>query len=89
LPTRLAKKLTILEIKKLYLACSQVLKKAIKNRGTTFSDYVDVTGRGGYNISFLNVYDREGLLCKKCKKAKISKIMQGGRGSFYCSVCQK
>lgn len=88
-PTRLAKSLGEAEIKLLYQACKKVLQKAIKNRGTTFSDYVDAAGRGGYNISFLNVYDREGERCKICQKAKIKKIMQAGRGSFYCPECQK
>jgi len=88
LPTRLAKNLTLSEIKLLYQACKKVLQKAIKNRGTTFSDYVDAAGRGGYNVSFLNVYDREGKICRVCKKAKIMKIMQAGRGSFYCPRCQ-
>lgn len=88
-PNRFAKSLTPAEIKLLHQACKKVLQKAIKNRGTTFSDYVDAAGRGGYNVSFLNVYDREGQMCRVCKKAKIMKIMQAGRGSFYCPVCQK
>jgi len=89
LPNRKASSLKGAELKALHLACNKVIKIAIKNRGTTFSDYVDTAGRGGYNISFLNVYDREGKNCKVCQKTKIVKIVQGGRGSFYCPKCQK
>jgi len=73
----------------LYKASSRVLKIAIKNRGTTFSDYVDAAGRGGYNVSFLNVYDREDKNCKRKDGGVVEKINLGGRGSFYCPVCQK
>ncbi|KKQ27918.1 MAG: Formamidopyrimidine-DNA glycosylase [Candidatus Magasanikbacteria bacterium GW2011_GWC2_37_14] len=88
-PQRKAKSLSKKELLATHQACKEVLKIAIKNRGTTFSDYVDTAGRGGYNISFLNVYDREGKNCKVCQKAKIIKIAQGGRSSFYCPRCQK
>lgn len=84
-----AKNLSIKELKALYLASIKVLEVAIKNRGTTFSDYVDVVGRAGYNISFLKVYDREGMKCKRKDGGFINKIALGGRGSFYCSKCQK
>jgi formamidopyrimidine-DNA glycosylase len=70
-------------------ASSKVLKTALKNRGTTFSNYVDAAGRGGYNISFLNVYDRKGKKCKRGDGGVIKKLNLGGRGSFYCPKCQK
>lgn len=89
LPNKKANKLTLKELKLLHSASKKVLKIAIKNRGTTFSDYVDVAGRGGYNISFLKVYDREGLKCKRGDGGIIKKLALGGRGSFYCPKCQK
>ncbi|HQL52717.1 MAG TPA: bifunctional DNA-formamidopyrimidine glycosylase/DNA-(apurinic or apyrimidinic site) lyase [Candidatus Magasanikbacteria bacterium] len=88
-PARKAKNLSIKELKALYLASKKVLQVAIKNRGTTFSDYVDATGHAGYNISFLKVYDRKGMKCKRRDGGIINKIILGGRGSFYCPKCQK
>ena len=88
-PTRNCSTLSDSELKLLRLACIKVLKVAVKNRGTTFSDYVDAAGRGGYNISFLKVYDREGKVCKRKDGGTVEKVILGGRGSFYCPKCQK
>ncbi len=88
-PERKVKNLSVKELQALHKASSKVLKIAIKNRGTTFSDYVDAAGRGGYNISFLKVYDRAGKNCKRKDGGVIHKVNLGGRGSFYCPVCQK
>lgn len=88
-PQRKANSLSDKELLMLHKASIKVLKIAIKNRGTTFSDYVDAAGRGGYNISFLKVYDREGKNCKRGDKGVVVKVSLGGRGSFYCPVCQK
>ncbi len=88
LPTRIAKSLKIEEIKKLFQCVEHVLKIAIKNRGTTFSDYVDSDGNIGKHTDFLNVYDRTGKECKRCKSL-ILKKKHAGRGTYYCSNCQK
>ncbi|MEI7452502.1 MAG: bifunctional DNA-formamidopyrimidine glycosylase/DNA-(apurinic or apyrimidinic site) lyase [Candidatus Falkowbacteria bacterium] len=88
LPARIAKSLTPAEIKKLFAAIKTIIAKAIKNRGTTFSDYIDAHGhRGGFS-KFLQVYGRAKEKCYKCgtilKKAKIA-----GRGTVFCEKCQK
>jgi len=88
-PDRRVNSLSIKELQALQLACIKVLKFAIKHRGTTFSDYVDAAGRGGYNISFLKVYDRVGKSCKRRDGGVIEKVNLGGRGSFFCPICQK
>jgi formamidopyrimidine-DNA glycosylase len=41
---------------------------------------------GGAN-TFL-VYDRAGEVCRTCGKARIERIVQGGRSTFFCSYCQ-
>ena len=38
-------------------------------------------------LYMLQVYDREGLPCHTCN-SKIVKILQAGRGTFYCPCCQ-
>ena len=87
-PARIARKLSGKEAEKIFKAIKLILKKAIKHRGTTFSDYVDADGNKGNFIKFLNVYGREGKQCKKCggliKKTKIAQ-----RGTRYCPKCQK
>ena len=44
---------------------------------------------GDFQHNF-RVYDREGELCptRGCR-GTIRRIVQGGRSTFYCTVCQK
>jgi len=87
-PSRKVLTLNEAEIKKLYQGSKQILKTAIKKRGTTFNNYRDADGKQGSFVSFLKVYGRAGELCKRCKNGKIKKIKQGGRGTHYCPDCQ-
>lgn len=76
------------EIKKLFICIPRILKVAIKNRGTTFSSFVDGEGKKGSHVKFLNVYGRAGEKCKKCGTL-IKKIKHAGRGTHFCPKCQK
>lgn len=88
-PIRKAESLKDAEIKKLFTAIKKILKKAVKLRGTSISDYVDVKGRPGYFAEYLKVYRREGKKCLRCKKGMIKKIREAGRGTRFCDYCQK
>jgi formamidopyrimidine-DNA glycosylase len=88
MPSRAANTLGEEEIKKIFRAIKFILKKAIKYRGTTFSDYVDSKGKKGNFTRFLDVYKREGERCKRCGNV-IKKMKIGGRGARYCPECQK
>ena len=89
-PDRIAKSLTKEEIKKLHKACRDILQKAIKHRGTTFSSYRDSKGNPGNFLKFLNVYKKEGTICKICGKDHIHRIKKvAGRGTHFCPYCQK
>lgn len=88
-PMRAAKKLTLFEIGRLYKASSAVLKKAIRYRGTTFSSFVDSTGKKGQFTKHLMVYGRTGLECRRCTTGIIQKTVSAGRGTHYCPNCQK
>jgi len=68
-------------------AIKQVLKTAIRNNGTTFSDFMDSNGDPGDNQKFLRVFQREGEPCYRCR-TPIGRIRQGNRSSYYCSCCQ-
>lgn len=89
LPTRRVNTLSIKEKKKLYQACGYIIVKAIKHRGTTFSDYRDSRGQAGNFVKYLKVYARQNMICLRCHKAKIKKIKANGRGTHYCQYCQK
>lgn len=87
MPTRIAKDLKDSEIKEIYKQIAIVLKKAIKLRGTSDSDYRDTDGAPGHFHEVLKVYRREKQNCKKCGTI-IKRIKIGGRSAFYCPRCQ-
>ena len=89
LPFRKVNTLTAKEIKKLYKAIKDILNLSIKYRGTTFNNYVDAEGRKGEFIKFLKVYRKEGKKCSRCQEGIIQKTKITGRGTRYCSYCQK
>jgi formamidopyrimidine-DNA glycosylase len=76
------------ETRRLARAIRSVLRLAIRNRGTSFSDFVDPGGRAGENQKHLKVFKREGKKCFRCK-APIQRVRQGNRSTFYCAYCQK
>lgn len=87
-PRRPANKITPVEAKKLYQAISTVLKAGIKYRGASDQYYLDALGhKGAYQDHFL-VYNRAGKKCFNCRGV-VKKIKIGGRGTFFCPVCQK
>jgi len=75
------------EWKKLAGAIRETLKLAIATGGTTLNDFHDSDGEMGYFQQHLMVYDRTGEPCHVCG-AKIKRIVQAGRSSFYCPRCQ-
>jgi formamidopyrimidine-DNA glycosylase len=76
------------EIKKIIQSADEIIKKAIENRGTTFNNYVDASGRQGRFLKLLNVYGRKDKACPACGQA-IKKTKVAGRGTHYCHHCQK
>jgi formamidopyrimidine-DNA glycosylase len=65
-----------------------VLNDAIAAGGTTISNYRSVDGTEGLFARQLDVYGRDGDGCSKCRNGTIKKIVQAGRSSFYCPICQ-
>ena len=70
-------------------AIKKVLKAAIKAGGTTIRDYSSLNGEEGYFAQKLSVYGKEGKQCARCKKVNITKIVQAGRSTFFCPLCQE
>ncbi len=88
LPTRPAKSLRDNEKILIYKSIREVLKKAIKMRGTSDSDYRDTEGAPGGFQKILKVYRKDGAKCKTCDTI-IKRIKVGQRSAFYCPKCQK
>jgi len=88
LPTKTVKNLTDEKIEKIYHCLINILREAIKYKGTSTDSYVDVYGRKGEYLSKLKVYGHEGEKCRGCQ-GRVKRIALGGRGTFYCPNCQK
>ena len=71
-------------------AIKAVLNDAIKAGGSSLRDHRRTDGELGYFQHSFRVYDREGEKCptRGCK-GKIRRIVQTGRSTFFCPVCQK
>ena len=67
-----------------------VIADAIEAGGSSLRDYVHADGSLGYFQHSFSVYGREGEACRKpgCN-GRISRIVQCGRSTFYCPVCQR
>ncbi|MEK7496530.1 MAG: bifunctional DNA-formamidopyrimidine glycosylase/DNA-(apurinic or apyrimidinic site) lyase [Patescibacteria group bacterium] len=87
-PSRRTGSLSSVEIVKLHQAIKFILKKAVKSRGTSFNSYRDGLGRKGTYWEKRLVYGRGGEKCLKCDTV-IKKMKVAGRGTHYCSACQK
>jgi formamidopyrimidine-DNA glycosylase len=87
-PRRLAGRLTRAELEGLRLALDEVLRDAIRLGGSSVSDYVDAEGeRGLFQLEHC-VYQRTGLPCRLCQ-TPIRRLVLAGRGTHYCSQCQR
>ena len=89
-PTRIGKKMSLIECERLVASIKKVLNKAIKFGGTTLKDFRQVGGEVGYFQNKLQVYGKEGQACfRGTCKGTVGKIIISGRSTFYCATCQK
>jgi len=65
-----------------------VLLAAIEAGGSTLRDHVAPTGEIGYFQHNFKVYGREDEPCPSCDRP-IHRIVQSGRSTFFCSLCQR
>lgn len=87
-PFRNTSKLKEEELKRIYLAMKEVLPKAIKLGGESFSDFRRLSGQKGDFDRERKVYRREGEKCVRCKTA-IKRVKLAGRSAHFCPKCQK
>jgi formamidopyrimidine-DNA glycosylase len=86
-PRRVGSKLTGEELKRLRRAVQEILREAIRLRGSSISDYVDADGRKGTFQLKHRVYQRDGKKCSRCGSV-IRHAIVAGRSSHFCPRCQ-
>jgi formamidopyrimidine-DNA glycosylase len=88
-PLKESNRLSKPRARKLHQAIRDVLQEAIDAGSTLRIDLAD--GNGSYFETperFWRVYEREGEPCVRCG-AKIRRVVQGGRSTYYCPKCQR
>ena len=86
-PARKADTLDGEEIRAIYAATRDILRRAIELRGTTFDSYHDAFGETGKFQHQLKVFARAGEPCPECG-TEIAKSRVAGRGTHTCPSCQ-
>lgn len=86
-PTRMAGRVSAIELDRLVQSIKLVLSEAIEHGGSTVKDFKGADGYAGRFQSRLFVYDRKGEACRKCGSKIVSKQL-GGRSTYWCPVCQ-
>jgi formamidopyrimidine-DNA glycosylase len=87
-PARFASSLDRADARRLLGATRRILRRAIKNCGTTFSDFQDARGVTGSYQRYLAVYGRDGEACRRCG-GSIERFVQQQRSTYFCSGCQR
>ncbi len=87
-PFRPALSLQPKEMELLHQKIREVLREAVKLRGTTDGDFRDTEGKRGGFQTRLFVYARAGEPCKRCGTIIIRKKI-GQRSVFICPDCQR
>jgi len=77
-------------IKRIVSFTKKILKKSIKEGGSSIKDFKDTRGTTGVFQQYFKVYGREGKNCLKAHcSGIIEKIIISNRSTFYCKSCQK
>lgn len=88
LPTRLAAEISDDEIAKLHDSVIKALEIGLKYGGSSENTYYKIDGTKGQAQEHFQVYAQEGKECKRCG-GRVKKIKLNGRGTHFCSKCQK
>ena len=91
-PERNSRTITKEEADGLHSAIRTVLRRGIRNSGTTLgtgeSNFYSVAGHRGRNADQLKVFRRDGEPCPACGRT-IQRLIVGQRGTHICPQCQK
>lgn len=72
------------DIKKIHNHTIQILKKAIKYKGSSMDDYRMPSGRKGRFQDLQNAYQKTGQKCKKRDGGVIKHLVIGARSAHFC-----
>jgi len=86
-PATPAGRLTPADWERVLRETRRILRRAIRQGGTTVNDYLNSRGETGLFQLELMVYGREGEPCRRCG-ATIKRLVQAGRSTFFCPGCQ-
>jgi len=87
-PDKPAGRISLPALKRLVPAIRDVLTESIEAGGSTIRDYAQPSGELGYFAASWLVYGREGQACNTCG-TPVTRLVQGGRSTFWCPKCQK
>ena len=82
--------LTAQEVRRLHRAMQEVMQEAVRLRGVSVGDapWLDLHGNKGEFEPQLNVYQREGQPCRRCRTPLRHDPIEGGQTTYYCPKCQ-
>jgi formamidopyrimidine-DNA glycosylase len=86
-PLRPAGELDGPELRRLHRGIRAALAVGVARQGATLRDYATPDGASGSMQDEFRVYGRTGEPCDRCG-TPIERIRVGGRGTWYCPVCQ-
>jgi formamidopyrimidine-DNA glycosylase len=93
LPNKKANSIKKSEVVRLHKAMKKVIEKGIETGGASYSHFMDIKGVGGHYQEHFLVYNKEGERCRGVAVSEcdgiIQKISIGGRGTYFCSKCQR
>ena len=87
-PKAPAKEISAEGAKVLLEAIITVLKAGLKYGGASELNFVTPDGAEGEYQNHTLIYGHEGEPCERCHKATVKKFFLGGRGTYFCPVCQ-
>lgn len=88
-PARKTDSLSSKEVKALFQSIKKVLREGLETKGDSMVDFRLPDGAKGKYQNHQKVYGREGEECKNNCGGTIKKIKVGGRGTYFCPLCQK
>ncbi len=89
-PRRRAAQISKAKIERLFTMIREVLAESMAHGSTLNVDPENIDGSyygGGFESSWC-VYDRENEPCVDCE-SPIRRIVQGGRSTYFCPICQR
>jgi formamidopyrimidine-DNA glycosylase len=87
-PKRAANSISKQRVARLHSAILETLEVALGDRGSSFRDYLDPSGREGGHHLKVKVFRRTGLPCYVCG-TEIKRVRLGGRSTHFCPKCQR